>query len=137
MTVTGSPYLDFRFLALPQSALLLRIRPEPFRLVIIEAMSAGTPIVAWRNGSVPEVITDHVSGVIVDSYRSLLARSSRTEPTEFCSCATESHDCLRYPVRWPVHDLPLDFMRDYVESHRCGHGVPGGSIICLRSQHFS
>jgi glycosyltransferase involved in cell wall biosynthesis len=29
-------------------------------------MSAGTPIVAWGNGSVPEVITDHVSGVIVD-----------------------------------------------------------------------
>jgi hypothetical protein len=119
--------------------------PTSFRLVIIEAMSAGTPIVAWRNGSVPEVITDHVSGVIVDSYRSLLARSSRTEPMEFCSCATESHDCLRYPVRWPVHDLPLDF-GESVSSGGCGitwnltgadTACRAASIICLRNQHFS
>ena len=41
--------------------------PEPFGLVMIEAMSAGTPVIAWRNGSVPEVVTDGVSGKIVDS----------------------------------------------------------------------
>jgi glycosyltransferase involved in cell wall biosynthesis len=39
--------------------------PEPFGLVMIEAMSAGTPVIAWRNGSVPEVINDGVSGSIV------------------------------------------------------------------------
>jgi glycosyltransferase involved in cell wall biosynthesis len=39
--------------------------PEPFGLVMIEAMSAGTPVIAWRNGSVPEVIEDGVSGRIV------------------------------------------------------------------------
>lgn len=41
--------------------------PEPFGLVMVEAMSAGTPVIAWRRGSVPEVITDGVSGRIVDS----------------------------------------------------------------------
>ena len=41
--------------------------PEPFGLVMIEAMSAGTPVIAWPNGSVPEVVTDGVSGRIVDS----------------------------------------------------------------------
>src|SRR5262249_52415396 len=30
--------------------------PEPFGLVMIEALACGTPVVAWRNGSVPEVI---------------------------------------------------------------------------------
>src|SRR3984893_7754878 len=40
---------------------------EPFGLVMIEAMSAGTPVIAWPNGSVPEVITEGVSGRIVDS----------------------------------------------------------------------
>lgn len=39
--------------------------PEPFGLVMIEAMSAGTPVIAWPNGSVPEVIADGVSGRIV------------------------------------------------------------------------
>jgi glycosyltransferase involved in cell wall biosynthesis len=41
--------------------------PEPFGLVMIEAMSTGTPIIAWRSGSVPEVIDEGVTGFIVDS----------------------------------------------------------------------
>jgi glycosyltransferase involved in cell wall biosynthesis len=41
--------------------------PEPFGLVMIEAMSAGTPVIAWANGSVREVITEGVSGRIVTS----------------------------------------------------------------------
>jgi glycosyltransferase involved in cell wall biosynthesis len=39
--------------------------PEPFGLVMIEAMAAGTPVIAWGQGSVPEVVQDGVSGVIV------------------------------------------------------------------------
>ena len=41
--------------------------PEPFGLVMIEAMACGTPVIGWRNGSVPEVITDGVTGFVVDS----------------------------------------------------------------------
>jgi glycosyltransferase involved in cell wall biosynthesis len=47
--------------------------PEPFGLVMIESMSAGTPVIAWRDGSVPEVISDGVSGVIVDSIENAVA----------------------------------------------------------------
>src|SRR6185437_14039437 len=39
--------------------------PEPFGLVIIEAMACGTPVIAFRCGSVPEVVEDGVSGFIV------------------------------------------------------------------------
>jgi glycosyltransferase involved in cell wall biosynthesis len=41
--------------------------PEPFGLVMIEAMACGTPVIAFRAGSVPEVIDDGVTGFIVDS----------------------------------------------------------------------
>ncbi len=41
--------------------------PEPFGLVMIEAMSCGTPCVAWREGSVPEIISEGQNGFIVDS----------------------------------------------------------------------
>ena len=43
--------------------------PEPFGLVMIEAMACGTPVVAFRRGSVPEVMRDGVSGFVVDDDR--------------------------------------------------------------------
>jgi glycosyltransferase involved in cell wall biosynthesis len=47
--------------------------PEPFGLVAIEAMSAGTPVIAWRNGSVPELIDHGVTGMIVASIDEAVA----------------------------------------------------------------
>ena len=47
--------------------------PEPFGMVVIEAMSCGTPVVAWNHGSVPELIEDGVNGRIVDSVESAAA----------------------------------------------------------------
>jgi glycosyltransferase involved in cell wall biosynthesis len=41
--------------------------PEPFGLVMIEAMACGTPVIAFRNGSVPEVIDEGVTGFVVES----------------------------------------------------------------------
>src|SRR5581483_5764533 len=41
--------------------------PEPFGLVMIEAMACGTPVLAFRAGSVPEVIDEGVTGHIVDT----------------------------------------------------------------------
>lgn len=53
--------------------------PEPFGLVMIEAMSAGTPVIAWRHGSAPEIIEDGNSGLIVNSIEEAVsaARSVR------------------------------------------------------------
>ena len=41
--------------------------PEPFGLVMIEAMATGTPVIAWRKGSVPKVIDEGVTGFVVNS----------------------------------------------------------------------
>jgi glycosyltransferase involved in cell wall biosynthesis len=50
------------------SALLFPIDwPEPFGLVIIEAMACGTPVLAFRCGSVPEIVEDGMTGFIVGS----------------------------------------------------------------------
>jgi glycosyltransferase involved in cell wall biosynthesis len=51
--------------------------PEPFGLVMIEAMACGTPVIAWRRGSVPEVIEDGVSGFIVESEAEAVAAIKR------------------------------------------------------------
>jgi len=41
--------------------------PEPFGLAMIEAMSCGTPVIAWDNGAVREIVEDGVTGFIVAS----------------------------------------------------------------------
>jgi glycosyltransferase involved in cell wall biosynthesis len=60
------------------SALLFPIEwPEPFGLVMIEAMACGTPVIAFRRGSVPEIIQDGVSGFVVDNELQAAAALSR------------------------------------------------------------
>ncbi len=52
-------------------ALLFPINwPEPFGLVMIEAMASGTPVIAYPQGSVPEIMAHGVSGFIVDNIES-------------------------------------------------------------------
>jgi glycosyltransferase involved in cell wall biosynthesis len=51
--------------------------PEPFGLVMIEAMACGTPVIAWDCGSVPEVIEDGLTGFIVRSEAEALAAIRR------------------------------------------------------------
>jgi glycosyltransferase involved in cell wall biosynthesis len=47
--------------------------PEPFGIVMIEAMAVGTPVIATRAGSVSEVIDDGVSGIVVDSVDEMVS----------------------------------------------------------------
>jgi glycosyltransferase involved in cell wall biosynthesis len=47
--------------------------PEPFGLVMIESLACGTPVVAFRNGSVPEIIDDQHTGFIVDTIEEAIA----------------------------------------------------------------
>ena len=51
--------------------------PEPFGLVMIEAMACGTPVVAWDRGSVPEIVEDGVTGFIVSSEAEAVAALGR------------------------------------------------------------
>ncbi|WP_153100304.1 glycosyltransferase family 4 protein [Paraburkholderia hayleyella] len=51
--------------------------PEPFGLVMIEAMACGTPVIAFNRGSVPEVLDDGVSGFIVEDEIGAVAAINR------------------------------------------------------------
>ncbi len=59
-------------------ALLMPIDwPEPFGLVMIEAMACGTPVIAFNHGSVPEVIEEGVSGFVVEDEAGAVAAVNR------------------------------------------------------------
>ncbi|EJO62705.1 glycosyltransferase, group 1 family protein [Burkholderia multivorans ATCC BAA-247] len=66
--------------------------PEPFGLVMIEAMACGTPVIAFKRGSVPEVIDNGVSGFVVEDELSAVAALKRldTLPREQVRAAFEA-----------------------------------------------
>jgi glycosyltransferase involved in cell wall biosynthesis len=51
--------------------------PEPFGLVMIEAMACGTPVIAFNRGSVPEIVEDGVTGFIVEDENGAIGAVDR------------------------------------------------------------
>src|SRR3954466_979382 len=66
-----------RFLGNARAVLFPIDWPEPFGLVMIEAMACGTPVIAFRSGSVPEVLTEGESGFIVSTVEEAVAAGGR------------------------------------------------------------
>jgi glycosyltransferase involved in cell wall biosynthesis len=60
--------------------------PEPFGLNMIEAMACGTPTIAFRHGSVPEVLEDGVSGFIVESIEEAVRAVDRVKTMSRAAC---------------------------------------------------
>ena len=60
--------------------------PEPFGMVMVEAMACGTPTIAFRAGAVPEVIDDGVTGYIVDDLESAVAAVARIGALSRAQC---------------------------------------------------
>ncbi len=73
------------------AALLFPIRwPEPFGLVMIEALASGTPVLATRCGSVPEIIRDGVTGFVADSEDDLVRAVGKLDRISRAACREEA-----------------------------------------------
>jgi glycosyltransferase involved in cell wall biosynthesis len=62
---------------------------EPFGLVMIEALACGTPVVAYRKGSVPEVVRDGVTGFVVDGVDEAVEAVGRVHELSRAACRRE------------------------------------------------
>ncbi len=60
--------------------------PEPFGLVMAEAMATGTPVIAARYGAVPEVIADGETGIICDSVQEMALACQRVGTLDRAAC---------------------------------------------------
>ena len=63
--------------------------PEPFGMVMIEALACGTPVIAWPHGSVPEVLEDGVTGFHVRSVEQAIAAVRRLHTISRARCRAE------------------------------------------------
>jgi len=112
-----APHVDFlgevggddkRALLAGARALLFPIDwAEPFGLVMIEAMAAGTPVIAYRAGSVPEVVTDGVSGFIVDDLDAAVAAVRRLDELDRAAVRAA------FEERFTAARMARDYLRIY------------------------
>src|SRR5207237_1652966 len=86
--------------------------PEPFGLVMIEAMACGTPVVAWNRGSVSEVIDDGVTGFIVDDEMEAVAAIRRLAMLDRARVRRV------FEERFTVERMAMDYLSVY-------RGLPG------------
>ncbi len=80
---------------------------EPFGLVMIEALSSGTPVIGLRRASVPEVVEDGVTGFVVDDVDAMVATIGRIGEID-------RHFCRRRAeIRFNVGRMVDDYERHY------------------------
>ncbi len=82
--------------------------PEPFGLVMIEAMACGTPVIAYRRGSVPEVIEENVSGFLVNTIEEAVAAVGQIQ----------NLDRVKVRAEFERHFTAERMARDYVSIYR-------------------
>jgi glycosyltransferase involved in cell wall biosynthesis len=74
-------------------ALLMPIRwPEPFGLVMVEALACGTPVIAFPEGSAPEVVQDGETGFIVDDEHAMARAVARVGELDPAACRRACHE---------------------------------------------
>jgi len=80
-------------------ALLMPIRwPEPFGMVMIEAMATGTPVIAFREGAACEVVSDGGCGFLVDDEDGMVAAVGRLAEIDPAACRRHVQDAYDVPV---------------------------------------
>jgi glycosyltransferase involved in cell wall biosynthesis len=91
--------------------------PEPFGLVMIEAMACGTPVVAYRRGSVPEVIDDGITGFICADIAGAVDAVAR------CAELSRERCRARFEQRFSASRMAADYVTVYQQLLEHAHGA--------------
>lgn len=97
--------------------------PEPFGLVMIEAMSCGTPVIAFRGGSVAEIIDDGVTGFVVESVEQAVEAVKRIDSIDRKACHQRFLE--RFTSRRMCEQYLAAYERGIWEKKRAARGKRG------------
>jgi glycosyltransferase involved in cell wall biosynthesis len=86
--------------------------PEPFGLVMIEAMACGTPVIAFQRGSVPEVLEDGVTGYIVSNVDEAISAVERVPALSRATCRAV------FEERFSAERMARDYLATYASLER-------------------
>ena len=68
--------------------------PEPFGLTMVESMATGTPVIAYRAGSAPEVVVDGVTGFICNTMHAMIEAVPRVLELDRAACRAHAERCF-------------------------------------------
>lgn len=91
--------------------------PEPFGLVLIEAMACGTPVLAFRHGSVAEIVDDGVTGYVVDTLEEAIVALPQVMSLDRRGVRR------RFEERFSAARMAKDYLRVYRELIRNAHAA--------------
>jgi glycosyltransferase involved in cell wall biosynthesis len=106
-------------------ALLMPIRwPEPFGLVMVEALASGTPVIAFPEGSAPEIVEDGRTGFVVDDEHAMAAAIGRLGEIDADTCRRTCQE--RFSVEAVVRGYE-DVYRAAVSARSAARLSPSGA----------
>lgn len=86
--------------------------PEPFGIVMIEAMACGTPIIAWNRGSVPEIVQHGVNGFIVNDVEAAVSAVARVSEIDRARCRQV------FEERFSARRMTRDYLAAYEQARK-------------------
>ncbi len=101
--------------------------PEPFGLVLIEAMACGTPVIGFRHGAVPELVEDGVTGFVVDDVAAAVAAVERVIELDRADCRQ------LFERRFTARRMASDYVELYGELLAAEAATPIGVRIASRT----
>jgi glycosyltransferase involved in cell wall biosynthesis len=96
--------------------------PEPFGLVMIESLACGTPVVAFRGGSVSEIVDEGVTGFVVESVEEAIDAAARAADLDRLACRDA------FDRRFTITRMAEQYVDAY-ELLATGHAAPIEAVL--------
>ena len=105
--------------------------PEPFGIVLIEALACGTPVLAYNRGSIPEVIENHTTGIICEDLSQMIGALESMSKIDRARCREN------FERRFTVERMVQDYLKVYERQVEGKSLLPNETTLDRPVEHIS